>query len=82
MRKISGIILIFFSLLLMAHVVYAAPCTQGSADGQAAELTLSLVPYEGVYDGQTHEGSAVSSDPDARITYSLDDGRTWTDVKP
>ena len=81
MKKLSGIILIF-SLLLMAHVVYAAPCTQGSADGQAAESALSLVLYEGVYDGQTHEGGAVSSDPDARITYSLDDGRTWTDVKP
>ncbi|MBQ6382570.1 MAG: sortase [Clostridia bacterium] len=38
--------------------------------------------YEGVYDGKDHEPHIECSIPDAKITYSIDGGKTWTDKIP
>lgn len=77
MRKIINTLLLF-SLLMTVRVVLAEPFHQENSNKQESELTLVSDSYKGIYDGQAHEGGVSSSQDDAVITYSVDDGKTWT----
>lgn len=81
MKKIINILLAL-SLLMTFHVVLAEPLHQDNPDKQDSELTLVSNSYEGIYDGQTHEGIVSVSQDDAVISYSIDEGKTWTAEKP
>lgn len=53
----------------------------GMVLGQDEEV-LSAVSFEGMYDGAVHEGGAAGLQDWALISYSVDGGETWTDVRP
>lgn len=81
MKKIINILLAL-SLLMTFHVVLAETFHQDNPDKQDSELTLVSNSYEGVYDGQPHEGIVSVSQDDAVISYSIDEGKTWTTERP
>ena len=66
--------IVFFCLLLTVQA--------GFAENTVSDISLTVTDYSGVYDGQAHEGSASVSAQDAVISYSLDDGQTWSETKP
>ena len=46
-------------------------------------MTLIVHGYEGVYDGKEHGGYVQSSSPvNTRLSYSTDDGKTWSETAP
>ena len=73
MKKVVALV-VFFCLLLTIQA--------GFAENTVSEMSLTVTNYSGVYDGRTHEGSASASVPDAVVSYSLDDGQTWSETKP
>ncbi len=81
MRRIINTLLVL-GLLMAVRVVRAEPFHQDNSNKQGSELTLVSESYEGIYDGKTHEGIVTSSQNDAVITYSIDDGKTWTTEIP
>ena len=59
-------------------------CTKKEKTIDALTITTYGVPYEGEYDGESHNLFSilpVASD-DGVIMYSTDDGKTWSDVVP
>ena len=45
------------------------------------KLTVSATGYNGIYDGQTHNGK-VTATVGATLSYSTDGGKTWTATEP
>ncbi len=45
------------------------------------KLTVSATGYNGIYDGQTHNGK-VTAPEGATLSYSTDGGNTWTATEP
>ena len=45
-------------------------------------MSVSVSGYSGTYDGKAHGPQASASVSDAHISWSVDDGRTWTDEVP
>ena len=45
------------------------------------KLTVSATGYDGIYDGQTHNGNVIAPEG-ATLSYSTDNGETWTATEP
>ena len=45
------------------------------------KLTVSATGYNGIYDGQTHNGNVTATEG-ATLSYSTDNGETWTATEP
>nr|MCR5182146.1 LPXTG cell wall anchor domain-containing protein [Clostridia bacterium] len=48
-----------------------------------ATMSIDAVDYEGIYDGQSHEGGVTGDVPDGSVVlYSTDGGQTWSPDAP
>ena len=81
MRMMAKII-ITLGLLMSFRTVLAGPYRQDNSPRNDSGMTLVTDSFEGTYDGQPHEAVVVSSPDDADISYSIDDGQTWTKEIP
>ena len=48
---------------------------------KSGELSVNAKGYDGIYDGQNHNGN-VTATVGATLSYSTDNGETWTDTEP
>ncbi len=63
-------------------VVFAVMIPRDMTETTNGVLTLRVNTYEGIYDGRWHTIDVECNDPDARIEYSIDGGKTWTTTRP